>query len=48
MAAGRGGAGRVLIRGATSSVAGHTVRVVLKKEAFNGKLYHILTAFPEL
>lgn len=47
MAAGHGGVGRVMVRGATNSVAGQTVRVVLKKEAFNGKLYYILTAFPE-
>lgn len=40
--------GRVFARGASSSVAGRAVRVVLKKEAFNGKLYYILTAFPEL
>lgn len=46
-AAPRAGVGRVLVRGATSPVAGRTIRVVLKKEAFNGKLYYILTAFPE-
>ncbi len=40
--------GRVLARGAASPVAGRMVRVVLKKEAFNGKLNYILTAFPEL
>lgn len=41
-----GGVGRVLVRGASSPVVGRAVRVVLKKEAFNGKLVYILTAFP--
>jgi hypothetical protein len=45
-AASRGGVGRVLVRGATSPVVGRSVRVVLKKEAYNGKLVYILTAFP--
>lgn len=43
----RGPIGRVLARGASSPVAGRTLRIVLKKEAYNGKLYYILTAFPE-
>jgi hypothetical protein len=42
-----GGAGRVLIRGAAASVPGKTIRVVLRKEAFNGKLYYVLTAYPQ-
>ena len=45
-AASRGGVGRVLARDAASPVVGRSVRVVLKKEAFNGKLVYILTAFP--
>ena len=40
------GIGKVLVRGATSPTVGRAVRVVLKKEAFNGKLYYILTAYP--
>lgn len=47
LAAPRGGVGRVLIRGATTSTPGTVVNVVLKKEAYNGKLYYILTSFPE-
>ena len=40
------GVGRVLTRGVASPVAGKAVRVVLRKEAFNGKLYYVLTAYP--
>ncbi len=47
MAAPGAGVGRVLSRGAASPVAGRVIRMVLKKEAYNGKLYYILTAFPE-
>ena len=47
MAAPGRGVGRVLARGAASPTIGATIRVVLKKEVFNGKLYYILTAFPE-
>lgn len=42
----KGGVGRVLVRGANAPVLGRTVRVVIKKEAYNGKLYYVLTAFP--
>ncbi len=41
------GVGRVLLRGASAPVPGRAVLVVLKKQAFNGKLYYILTAFPK-
>ena len=40
------GVGKVLVRGASTPTIGASVRVVLKKEAFNGKLYYILTAYP--
>jgi len=46
--AGSGGVGRVMVRSATMSVPGRTIRRVLKKEVYQGKLYYILTAFPEL
>ncbi len=39
-------AGRGIARGSTQSVILNSVRVVLKKEAYQGKLYYILTAFP--
>ena len=42
-----GGAGRVLVRGSASTIAGRTVRIVFKKEAFNGKLFYILTGLME-
>ncbi len=45
-AAPQGGVGRVLLRGATTSVPGRTITMVLKKEAFRGKLYYVLTAYP--
>jgi hypothetical protein len=45
--AGSRGVGRVLVRGSANTVAGRGVKVVLKKEAYNGKLYYILTAHPE-
>lgn len=40
------GAGRGIARGTTQAIPLNSVRVVLKKEAFNGKLYYVLTAFP--
>ena len=46
LAAPGGAIGRVLARGAAASLPGTVVRVVLKKELLNGKLYYILTAFP--
>jgi hypothetical protein len=46
-AAPRGGVGRVLMRGSTATIVGKTVRVVFKKEVYRGKLYYVLTAFPE-
>lgn len=39
-------AGRGIARGTTQAVPLNSVRVVLKKEAYNGKLYYVLTAFP--
>ncbi len=46
LVAGGQGVGRVLIRGAATPVVGRSVRVVLRKQAFKGKLYYVLTAFP--
>jgi hypothetical protein len=43
---GGNGVGRVMLRDASTTVPGRSVKIVLKKEAVNGKLYYILTAFP--
>ncbi len=42
-----GGVGRVIVRGATTPVPGRLVKVALVKQAFRGKVYYVLTAFPQ-